>query len=46
VLDWNSTAIDFYRDLGAEPLSDWTTMRLDADEIAALAATSAEAVSS
>ena len=28
VLDWNQPAIDFYRALGAEPLSDWTAYRL------------------
>ncbi|MDD4355315.1 MAG: GNAT family N-acetyltransferase [Candidatus Izemoplasmatales bacterium] len=28
-LDWNRPAIDFYRQLGAEPLSEWTTFRLD-----------------
>lgn len=29
VLDWNTEAIEFYERLGAEPLDDWTTMRLD-----------------
>ena len=28
VLDWNTPAIDFYGTLGAEPMSEWTTMRL------------------
>lgn len=28
VLDWNAPAIAFYRSLGAEPLSEWTTYRL------------------
>ena len=28
VLDWNQLAIDFYHQIGAVPLSDWTTMRL------------------
>ena len=28
VLDWNDPAIGFYRKLGAEPMDDWTTMRL------------------
>jgi len=28
VLDWNETAIRFYENLGADPLSDWTTYRL------------------
>lgn len=33
VLDWNQEAIDFYRELGAEALDDWTLMRLTEDEI-------------
>jgi diamine N-acetyltransferase len=33
VLDWNTEAIEFYDDLGAEPLDDWTMMRLDEDAI-------------
>lgn len=33
VLDWNQEAIDFYEQLGAEALEDWTTMRLDEDAI-------------
>ncbi|QGN55391.1 GNAT family N-acetyltransferase [Novosphingobium sp. Gsoil 351] len=44
VLDWNMMAINFYRSLGARPLTDWTTMRLDADSLAQLGAN--EAVSS
>lgn len=28
VLDWNEHAIGFYKKLGAEPLSDWTLMRV------------------
>ena len=27
-LDWNQPSIDFYRSLGAEPMSDWTVYRL------------------
>jgi GNAT superfamily N-acetyltransferase len=38
VLDWNMMAINFYRSLGARPLTDWTTMRLDADSLAQLGA--------
>jgi GNAT superfamily N-acetyltransferase len=30
VLNWNTTAQAFYRGLGARPLSDWTTWRLEA----------------
>jgi GNAT superfamily N-acetyltransferase len=37
VLDWNTPAIDFYRSLGATPLSEWTTMRLSGQPLAALA---------
>ena len=33
VLDWNQEAIDFYEEIGAEPLDDWTVMRLDEDGI-------------
>jgi diamine N-acetyltransferase len=38
VLDWNAPAIGFYERLGARPMSDWTTMRLTGDALAALAA--------
>jgi GNAT superfamily N-acetyltransferase len=38
VLDWNEPSIVFYRSLGAEPMSEWTTQRLTGDELAALAA--------
>jgi len=37
VLDWNDPAIQFYRSLGAEPLEDWTRMRLPQEALAALA---------
>ncbi|MDB4878949.1 MAG: family N-acetyltransferase [Gemmatimonadetes bacterium] len=29
VLDWNVDAIRFYESLGARPMSDWTTYRVD-----------------
>jgi GNAT superfamily N-acetyltransferase len=29
VLDWNIPAIRFYQSLGAQPLNEWTTYRLD-----------------
>jgi GNAT superfamily N-acetyltransferase len=29
VLDWNSSAIEFYRSLGARPMDGWTVWRLD-----------------
>ncbi len=38
VLDWNSPAIGFYRRLGAEPLSEWTTHRVTGDALRSLAA--------
>lgn len=28
-LDWNRPSIDFYRSLGAQPMSDWTVYRID-----------------
>lgn len=37
VLDWNSNAIAFYRSLGARPMDEWTTFRLDDQALAALA---------
>ncbi len=37
VLDWNQSAIDFYRSLGAEPMDDWTVYRLDHQALNALA---------
>ena len=33
VLDWNQLAIDFYKKIGAEPLAEWTTMRLSGDAL-------------
>lgn len=38
VLDWNESAIGFYRSLGAGPLDEWTTFRLHEEALAALAA--------
>ncbi len=37
VLDWNAPAIGFYRSLGAQPMDDWTVMRVDGGALAALA---------
>jgi GNAT superfamily N-acetyltransferase len=42
VLDWNSPAIGFYRSIGANPLDEWTSYRLDNEPLAALAATAPE----
>ncbi len=38
VLDWNQSAIDFYRSIGALPVAGWTVQRLTGDALAALAA--------
>lgn len=38
VLTWNTPAIRFYRQLGAFPLDEWQTYRLDREGIRALAA--------
>jgi len=38
VLNWNEMALRFYRSIGAEPLSDWTVMRLTPPAISRLAA--------
>ena len=37
VLDWNQPAISFYKGLGARPMDEWTTFRLDAHALARLA---------
>ena len=36
-LDWNQSSIDFYRAMGAEPMSDWTVYRLAGDTLRNLA---------
>lgn len=38
VLNWNTPAIDFYRSLGAHPMDEWTTYRLDGAALAAAGA--------
>jgi len=38
-LDWNQKSIDFYLNLGAIPLSDWTVYRLTEDKVKGLAGT-------
>ena len=40
VLNWNEPAIEFYKKLGAEPLSEWTVFRLTSEGIEKLAASS------
>lgn len=37
VLDWNESAIGFYRSLGAEPLDEWTVFRLKGEALTRLA---------
>jgi GNAT superfamily N-acetyltransferase len=37
VLNWNESAIKFYRSLDAKPMDEWTVFRLTTDEIARLA---------
>jgi GNAT superfamily N-acetyltransferase len=37
VLDWNKPALDFYHELGAEPMSDWTVQRLSESALTKLA---------
>ncbi len=38
VLNWNESAISFYRSLGAQPMDEWTTQRLTGEALAAVAA--------
>lgn len=42
VLDWNEPAIEFYRRLNAEAMSEWTVYRLSGNDLAALAASEAK----
>ena len=37
VLDWNETAIRFYKGIGARPMDEWTVYRLTGDALKALA---------
>lgn len=37
VLDWNEPSIRFYKSLGAQPLDDWTIMRVTGPALHALA---------
>ena len=37
VLDWNESAIGFYRSLGAVPMDEWTTFRVTGDALTKLA---------
>lgn len=44
VLDWNTPAIEFYRSIKAEPLSEWTVQRLTGSALIELASTSHDTV--
>ena len=37
VLNWNEQAMEFYQDLGAVPMDEWTTFRLSGDALDRLA---------
>src|SRR5204863_9441319 len=37
VLDWNETAVGFYKKLGAVPMDEWTTFRLTGEALQRLA---------
>jgi GNAT superfamily N-acetyltransferase len=37
VLHWNQPAIDFYRRIGAQPMTEWSVQRLEGAALAALA---------
>lgn len=40
VLDWNEPSIAFYKALGAQPMHEWTTYRVDGDALISLASQS------
>lgn len=42
VLDWNTPAIEFYKSLGAQAMTEWITMRVSGEALARLASTSPE----
>jgi RimJ/RimL family protein N-acetyltransferase len=37
VLNWNKPSIDFYHRIGSKPISDWHTLQLGGNALAALA---------
>jgi GNAT superfamily N-acetyltransferase len=37
VLDWNEPALKFYKSIGARKMDEWTTQRLDGDDLEKLA---------
>jgi len=36
-LDWNTSSIEFYKMMGAVPMSDWTVYRVEGEKLEALA---------
>jgi GNAT superfamily N-acetyltransferase len=46
VLDWNQPAIDFYRKMGAVPMSDWTGFRLTGESLKRLSTSNSTMVKS
>jgi GNAT superfamily N-acetyltransferase len=42
VLDWNKSAIDFYRSIGAIPMDEWTVQRISGEALNALASLAKE----
>lgn len=41
-LDWNELALGFYRGIGARTMDQWTTLRLDGEPLAGIAAETAD----
>ncbi len=41
VLDWNELAMGFYRNIGAQPMNEWTTFRMSGEPLEKLAGESA-----
>jgi GNAT superfamily N-acetyltransferase len=41
-LNWNELALGFYRGIGARPMDEWTTLRLDDEALARIAAEAAD----
>jgi hypothetical protein len=39
VLNWNEMAIDFYKQIGAQPMDEWTMFRLKGDALSRVAST-------
>ncbi len=37
VLNWNELAINFYKQIGAKPMDDWTSFRLNGDALSQIA---------